>query len=213
MIVSSAPQVRRARVKDLDEVARVLAEAFSDYPWTRWTIDARDHRQRIEGLQRLTLERVGLPHGHVWIADVEGTIEAAAIWMDSRTPPPERVWTDMAREQRVLEGDRHNASRAAERAVSGLRPELPHLYLGAVGTRSRSQRRGLGAALLEPALASADDEQMHAFLETSSEPNLRFYGRLGFEVIDQLQIEGGPPVWGMLREPKNVSRDRARTDR
>lgn len=186
-------------------MARVLAEAFSDYPWTRWTIDARDHRQRIEGLQRLTLERVGLPHGQVWIVDVDGTIEAAAIWMDSRTPPPERVWAGMASEQRLLEGDRHDASRAAERAVSRLRPERPHLYLGTVGTRSVSRRRGLGAAVLEPALANADDEQMHAFLETSSKANLRFYGRLGFELIDEVRIDGGPPVWGMLREPMEVT--------
>ena len=200
MTTASTPQVRRARLQELDELARVLADAFADYPWTRWTVDARDHRRRIEGLQRLTLERVGLPHGRVWVADA-GTIEAVAIWMDSRTPPPERLWADMASEQRVLEGDRHDAARAAELVVGRLRPQRPHLYLGAVGTRRRSQRRGLGAAVLEPDLAAADEEQMAAFLETSSEENLRFYGRLGFEVVDEVHIDGGPPVWAMLREP------------
>ena len=39
-------------------------------------------------------------------------------------------------------------------------------------------------------------------LETSSEANLRFYGRLGFEVVDEVRIEAGPPVWAMLRAPK-----------
>lgn len=194
------PQVRRAQLEELDELARVLADAFADYPWTRWTVDARDHRRRVEGLQRLTLERVGLPHGHVWVAGA-GTIEAVAIWTDSRTPPPARVWADMASEQRILEGDRHDAARAAELAVGRLRPERPHLYLGAVGTRTRSQRRGLGVAVLEPALAAADDEQLASFLETSSERNLRFYARLGFEIVEEVQIEGGPPVWAMLREP------------
>jgi predicted GNAT family N-acyltransferase len=200
--VGSVPEVLRAEVDDLDEVARVLAEAFSDYPWTRWTVDAREHQERIEGLQRLALERVGFPHGQVWTVSVAGTIEAAAIWMDSRSPVPERAWTDMAVEQRILEGDRHEESRAAEAAIAELRPERPHLYLGAVGTRTRSRRRGLGTAVLEPTLAAADHEEIPAVLETSSLSNLAFYGQLGFEVVHEVQIEGGPPVWAMLREPR-----------
>lgn len=60
--------VRRAGTADVDAACAVLAGAFSDYAWTRWTVDGRDHEHRIEGLQRLFIERVGLPDGgpHVW---------------------------------------------------------------------------------------------------------------------------------------------------
>ncbi len=194
-------QVRRAQVHELDEIARVLADAFSDYPWTRWTVDASDHRARIEGLQRLVLEHVGFPHGEVWVTTVTGTISAAAIWTDSRRPPPDDVWAAMAAERRSLEGDRHEAARAAEEAVGPLQPEVPHLYLGAAGTRSSTQRRGLGAAVLAPVLAAADDEQIAAFLETSSERNVHFYRRLGFDIVGEIRIQGGPAVWAMLRRP------------
>jgi GNAT superfamily N-acetyltransferase len=195
------PQLRSAVSEDLDEVAKVLADAFADYPWTRWTVDSRNHAERIEGLQRLVLERVGLPFGRVWVACVGARIEAASIWTDSRTPPPEHAWSGMADEQRALEGDRHEAACAAEAAAAHLRPTSPHLYLGAVGTRARSQRLGLGTAVLAPTLAEADDDGVAAFLETSSEDNLRFYGRLGFEVVGHVQLAGGPPVWAMLRPP------------
>lgn len=201
MSVPSGRRVRRAGIGDLDGIAQVLADAFSDYAWTRWTVDASDHRRRIEGLQRLALEHLGIPFGQVWVACTANTIEAAAIWTDSRCPPPEAAWAEIAGEQRALEGDRHEASRAAEEAVSRLQPELPHLYLGAVGTSTASQRQGLGAAVLAPTLAAADEEQIHAFLETSSDANLRFYARLGFDVVDEVRIEGGPPVWAMLRPP------------
>src|SRR6516225_4503597 len=45
--------VRRAVAADLDAAAAVLADAFADYPWTRWTVDSRRHIERVEGLQRL----------------------------------------------------------------------------------------------------------------------------------------------------------------
>jgi predicted N-acetyltransferase YhbS len=197
----SGPLVRRATSSDVEDIARVLADAFSDYPWTRWTVDGRDHGQRIAALQRLALERIGLPYGQVWVACVDDRIEAAAVWMDSRTPLPSSAWEAMAHEQRSLEGDRHEASRAAEAAIARLRPELPHLYLATVGTTGRSQRRGLGSAVLAPGLAAADDAGLSAFLETSSDDNLAFYRRLGFEIVDEVQIEGGPPVWAMSRGP------------
>lgn len=194
-------QVRRAEGHELGEIARVLADAFSDYPWTRWTVDARDHRTRIEGLQRLVLEHVGFAHGEVWVATVAGTIAAAEIWTDSRRPPPDDVWTAMAAERRSLEGDRHEAARAAEEVVGPLQPEVPHLYLGAVGTRSGTQGRGLGSQVLAPVLAAADDEQIAAFLETSSERNVGFYRRLGFDIVSETHIRGGPWVCAMLRRP------------
>ena len=46
------------------------------------------------------------------------------------------------------------------------------------------QGRGVGSALLEPALARADGEGMPCYLETQKEENLSFYARHGFAVRD-----------------------------
>lgn len=174
MTVPSSLQVRRATIEDLDEIAHVLVDAFSDYPWTRWTVDAGEHPARIEGLQRLALQHVGFPHGQVWIAHTATAIESAAIWTDSRRPD-RHAWTDSAAaEQRALGGDRHHASQAAHEVTRQLQPDTPHLYLDVVGTRAASQKLGLGTAVLAPGLATADQEQIHAYLETSSEANLGF---------------------------------------
>lgn len=100
MTLPSDRHVRRAEIEDLDQIQRVLADAFPDYPWTRWTVDARDHRNRIARLQRLVPDHVGLPYGQVWIASIASTIKGAAIWTDSRSPPAEHAWAGMASEQR-----------------------------------------------------------------------------------------------------------------
>jgi ribosomal protein S18 acetylase RimI-like enzyme len=195
--------VRRATADELDLVAAVLGAAFADYPWTRWTVDGRDHVRRVTALQRLALERVGLPYGEVWVANVDEAVAAVAVWMDSAVAIPAPVWTAMAAEQVALEGDRHDASVVAEQLTQGMRPAGRHYYLATVGTAPAAQRRGLGSAVLTPVLRRADAEQVPAYLETSATSNLDFYAGHGFTVTDHRQLpDGGPPVWAMTRLPR-----------
>jgi GNAT superfamily N-acetyltransferase len=103
-----------------------------------------------------------------------------------------------------LEGSRHAASIAAEAFVAPLRPQTPHYFLGAVGTRRDRQREGLATATLTPILERADQEDEPAFLETSSAANVRFYERLGFTVVSEADVpDRGPHVWTMLRRRSN----------
>ncbi|WP_051516014.1 hypothetical protein [Candidatus Blastococcus massiliensis] len=76
------PEVRLAGPEDVPAAAAVLAEAFADYAWTRWTVDAADHEQRLLALRRLFLEEVALPFGRV---------DVGSVWMPG-TGVPEDVW-------------------------------------------------------------------------------------------------------------------------
>ena len=64
-----------------------------------------------------------------------------------------------------------------------------------------AQGRGLGSSVLAPVLGRCDDEGLGAYLESSKEENLAFYSRHGFEVTEEVQLPGGPPVWLMWRDP------------
>jgi hypothetical protein len=55
--------VRPATPDDVPDAADVLADAFADYPWTRWTVDADDHGERLRPLHHLYLSAVALPFG------------------------------------------------------------------------------------------------------------------------------------------------------
>lgn len=197
----SGVRVRRAGPADVDRAAAVLADAFADYAWTRWTVDADDHAARIYGLQRLVIERIALPHGEVWVAnDDDAAIVSAAIWMLPTSSVPLRILEAAAAAQAELEGSRHDASLRAEAACAPIRPAEPHFYLGAVGTHSDRQREGLATAVLAPVLDRAEHENTPAFLETSDRANVEFYERLGFRVTGEIDVpDGGPHVWGMLR--------------
>jgi len=195
-------EVRRATVPDLDAAAAVLGAAFADYPWTRWTVDARDHVWRITALQRLALERYGLAFGEVWLATVDDAITSVAVWMDSAATIPDAVHDGCRGEVAWLEGSRHSASVAAERELDGSRPSERHYFLATVGTVPAMQRVGIGRAVLTPVLAVADRDNVLAALETSSPSNVSFYSQLGFDVVESRTISGGgPDVWAMRRVP------------
>jgi GNAT superfamily N-acetyltransferase len=78
----------------------------------------------------------------------------------------------------------------------------PHMYLAVLGVEPERQGLGLGSQLLRPGLELCDAEGLPAYLETGKERNLAFYGRHGFDVIDQIVLPGGPPLWFMWREAR-----------
>lgn len=75
-------------------------------------------------------------------------------------------------------------------------------YLPVLGVDPRHQGKGFGRKLLEPTLARFAREGLPVWLDTASEPNVRFYQRLGFEVCEETVVPGiDVRMWGMLREP------------
>ncbi|MDQ3739817.1 MAG: GNAT family N-acetyltransferase, partial [Actinomycetota bacterium] len=81
-------------------------------------------------------------------------------------------------------------------------PRAPHFYLPTLGVAPEAQGRGLGSALLAPMLERCDVEGVGAYLESSKERNVAFYGRHGFRVVDEMTFPRGPRLWLMWRDPR-----------
>lgn len=194
-----ALEVRRGAQADLPAVADVLGQAFADYPWTRWCVDADDHVRRITELQRISLDVLGLPFGLVWLGERNGKVISAAVWTDSRTDVDRSRFIELADRSRSLHGNRLHAAIDAE-AEGFPRPPAPHLFLETMGTHPDHRRRGHGAAVLGPGLELADREDLMCGLETSTEGNVAFYQSVGFDVVHHRVVaNGGPDVWTMWR--------------
>lgn len=195
-------ETRPATVADLHRAAEVLGEAFADYAWTRWTVDADDHERRVTELQRTALQHLGLVYGRVWVSSVGGRVHSVSVRMDSAVVVPSRVGQRLQPTIRALEGSRHEASVAAEAELRGWRPRARHLYLATIGTTPAMQGKGLATRALAPVLDEADAEGVGVFVETSSASNVTFYSRLGFAVTGRRRVGAdGPRVWAMLRPP------------
>jgi ribosomal protein S18 acetylase RimI-like enzyme len=195
--------VCKATLADVPRLAQALASAFQDDPVIAWVFPD-EHRRRavLAAFMEFRLRKLAFPHDEVWMTDGG---DAAAVWL----PPPGR-W-QLSRPQRLLLlpalvrffGLRTASVLGGLERMEKRRPDdPPHWYLFILGTEQAAQGRGLGSALLAQMLARVDADRMPAYLESSNERNLAWYGRHGFEVTSELAIPGGPRIWPMWREPR-----------
>ncbi|ESQ01042.1 GNAT family N-acetyltransferase [Streptomyces albidoflavus] len=193
------PVVRPLTDADIPASVDALARAFADYPFTRHVIAAEGHAERVRRFQEICLTRIGMVYGRVWVAD-EG--RAVAVWA---TPDedPSPAFAEVGPVLGELIGDRQAAYESAEQAVAPYRPQEPAWFLNTVAVAPEAQGKGLGGAVLVPGIEEAERAGYPAFLETSSERNVRFYERLGFRVTAAVTLpDGGPRTWCMRKDPR-----------
>jgi ribosomal protein S18 acetylase RimI-like enzyme len=191
----------------LDTAGGTLARAFVDDPMFEWVFpDPASRARKLGVLNRIPLE-YGLRYGLLVTESDSG--RGVAIWLrpgQSLTPlgmarcgmlsAPVKVGFAalgrFARANAMMEP-------VHKQAMGG----RPHWQLLIVGVDPDLQGRGLGAALVRDGLHRADRDGLACYLDTSKAANVPFYEHLGFETVDQVQLgKGGPPGWGMRREPQ-----------
>ncbi len=199
-----AHTTRRAARDDVAALVEVLGRAFDDDPVACFLF--RGDRRRRRGLRRffrIQLTALYAGDGEVWTTD---DLAGAAIWAPpGKALPGLRDLWHLA----PLLPDLAGLGRSVPDAVRLLaeverhRPREPHWYLATLGTDPDRQGKGVGSALLADVLRRSDQEGAPAYLESSKERNLAFYGRHRFEVTGELQVpRGGPRLWFMRREPR-----------
>jgi GNAT superfamily N-acetyltransferase len=195
--------VRHVTDADVDHLAGVLARAFFDDPVILWMLPDDDRRRRMGHRAYQTfLRRMFLPNGEVY---TDRERRGAALWA-----PPGRWKTPVGTQLRMAPRlARILTVRRVPRTVRGLShiehahpDEVPHWYLGILGTEPAAQGQGIASAVMKPVLDRCDAEGVPAYLESSKHANIAFYRRHGFEVTDTISLPDGPDLWGMWREPR-----------
>jgi ribosomal protein S18 acetylase RimI-like enzyme len=191
--------VRAATAADVEAMAEALARSFHDDPVMTWLFTddpdkkytrlkgfmAREGRRHLRHHEVFTTdEHPGAaywdPPGH-WKTPVADIIKSTPFFLKAMGPRMPRALRGLS----MIEKEHAKAE--------------DHYYLAVLGTAPDHQGKGIGSALLQPVLERCDSEGVGAYLESSKEQNLAFYGRHGFEVIQELQLPGGPPLWPMWR--------------
>jgi ribosomal protein S18 acetylase RimI-like enzyme len=203
MTISLAPPVvRRAIADEAGPLATTLARAFHHDPVNTYFFSAeRSRLARAERFYRVTvLERTCFPDGAVYAA---GGWAGVAAWV-----APGRAHKSLREQLRTVPELLRIGGRDIPRQLRAValmdrhHPREPHWYLWFLGVAPEAQGRGLGAALMEPALERCDAEGMPAYLDATTWSIRRYYERFGFEVTGELTLPGGPTMWPMWREPR-----------
>jgi ribosomal protein S18 acetylase RimI-like enzyme len=201
---TGGPDVRRAVNDDVGVLVEVLARAFDDDPVPNFLF--RGDRARHKGLRRffsIQLRHMYMDVGEVWTTEA---VTGAALW----APPTMRRpgWNDLLHLVPVVPYLARLGRRAPDvgrllSAVDRARPTDMHWYLATLGTDPAHQGQGIGSSLVQTTLDRADAEGLPAYLESSKEENLAFYGRHGFEVTGEIHTPGGgPTLWLMWRDAR-----------
>jgi ribosomal protein S18 acetylase RimI-like enzyme len=202
-------KIVRAQRKQVDVVAQILGEAFSDDPVTKWI---SPNVRWMHSYFCVLYKHFFLPYGEVYLTqDASG----AALWL-----PPQRTMRQfpVLRSIEILGGifSTSGASAALRSMMTAVYFDFhhlkePHYYLHAIGVRKKRTENGLGTRLIQEVLTRCDHESVPAYLENTNIRNMAFYQRLGFKVISNIKFPGqGPELWLMLRRPaKNKVHDGA----
>ena len=198
--------VRLATREEIPELAAVLARAFAHDPFYAWMAgDAPERGQRMRdgwsGILRYGSDRLA----HTFTTDDRAGV---AIWL----PPGWRgpSFLDSLRQMPALARlTGWGRLREVADAVATLEEHRhrhvpsPHFYLSALGVDPDRQREGIGTALVQPVLEASDRGGAPAYLETAVARNVLLYERLGFDVVEEIDLPGTDiHGWLMVRAPR-----------
>ncbi|MFK7981062.1 MAG: GNAT family N-acetyltransferase [Saprospiraceae bacterium] len=131
----------------------------------------------------------------------------ASLWLKPQT---EEVWEQQSQAKKAFLKNHFGAESVTvyKKIVRGMEEmeetviEDDYWYLSILAVAKTYQGQGFGKQLLAPVLAEADKLGITTYLETFTEVNLIFYGKLGYEVA----LEYVAPIlnktcWILVRHP------------
>jgi len=202
--VVSIDRSRRARAVD------ALTHAFVDDPMWRCVLPDRDARgtllrpmwNALVGFACVYGQALTTPDGAGAACWIRPGKTRTTLWMILRTGMA--LPRSMMRLPRDARERFFEMMRLLDRSHRALMPD-PHWYLWVLGAAPEAQGRGIGRALLAPILDRADAAGVPCYLETQTEGNVAFYGKSGFDVIDERREPVCDlPIWFLRREPRRA---------
>jgi ribosomal protein S18 acetylase RimI-like enzyme len=201
VVVSGAvpTTIRAAAAADVPVLADALGRAFEHDPGWAWIYPQPDAAARLARMFRTMLD-VAARRGATVLTDEAA--RGAAIWQRADRRSFGTVGTLRMGVAMVASGAKVQRGQRLLKEIERRHPHAPHWYLATLGTDPRHQGGGVGSALVRHVVDAAANAGEAAYLETLTASNVAFYERLGFRVVDELDVPGGGPhVWLMWRDP------------
>jgi GNAT superfamily N-acetyltransferase len=185
--------------KDFKATSDMLGDAFREDPI--WKDIMKNQEKRFPHTFGVPT-KYGLKYGKIYAPTSD--IEAAAVWIG----PP---YIDMTIWRIFRSGAFSVAMKLGLKIaflVSKVFDQLvkdrqrlmkgEYLYLNALGVSPEKQGTGLGSKLVKAMIENLDP-QYPIYLETESERNVRFYEKLGFKVLNTIEVPTlNLPMWEMV---------------
>ena len=192
--------------KDIDRLAEVAADAYSDYPLHNWFTKGKYDAVVSKLIMQISLKT--MTEDAVIYADSE-EINGFAVWLPfgftgSKTLP----FLFSGGLRLIFHSGFGIIGRLLtyENYAMNLKKEFTDnydWYLYNLSIKKDAQGKGIASKLMRPMLEFCDNEQMVAYLETNKESNVSLYEHYGFSLMKEELIPKTPVVhYSMVRHPK-----------
>lgn len=180
--------VRVATAADRQDLIRIIRHSFQHDPCFQWITAKSGHKNKLDELSRYVVEEA-LAKGKVFISIDKN---AAALWHSEQEEAFSFAY--VKRNIRfLLQLGLRTVTRSLS-LVSATKKEIPiqgkYIYLSCIGVLPEAQGKGLAKKLIMPALHQAKEKNIDVFLETANTVNVDIYQRMGFNLNNNIRIEG-----------------------
>lgn len=220
---------------DIDGAIDTIQKAFAADPYNNWVYPDRSKVSLTRNRVSLTLRcRWGIAHGLFYVARDTADpsrILGCAMWLPPQPADQPDSWSLYlsywwlwANQVRMnlwygrggLSTKRYWIwkSRQAEAQAELWKDPRGYYFCNIVTVLPEAQGKGVGRALMEEVLKTADKEGMPCYLESSrDEPNVAIYEKFGFKLLREMECRDGEGekdavmLYCMMRAPQVRSED------
>jgi ribosomal protein S18 acetylase RimI-like enzyme len=172
---------------DKELIVNILTNSFKDNKSVNYIIkqDSKGLR-RIRGLMEYSFE-ICLAFGQVLLSD-DNKACALVLYPDKKKTSLKSVWLDTKLAFSCIGISNLGKAMKREADIKKGHPAALLSYLWFIGVRPQEQGKGAGSHLLSEIIDKSKAEDRIICLETSTERNLPWYKKFGFEIYNKLDF-------------------------
>jgi len=164
------------------QVIEILSECVENNKSINWIVKQDSKRkERIRDLMDYSFEAC-IESGQIYLTEnLTGAIICSNS--DDKLPILEEAYLTAQLVWKVIGIDGIGKALRRENYINQYHPQDEEfLYIWFIGLKKSEQGKGAGSAMLQEILNMSNKEQLPIYVETSTEKNLHFYKKHGFEV-------------------------------
>ncbi|MCC6299971.1 MAG: GNAT family N-acetyltransferase [Anaerolineales bacterium] len=182
-------EYRQLTLADLESMAQVLAQSFSEDPLVSFILPNAQTRVRTVAKFFRAMGRLNIRAGSAF--GIGKPLQGVAVWSFPNKPEASASPKDLLTFLPVLFSPYAIGLRRARAVLSQIdanhkkhAPE-PHFYLDNLGVLASARGQGLSSKLIRPFLQMADEQKLIAYTDTVTKSNVPLYQHFGFELVEE----------------------------
>ncbi len=198
---------RQLTLSDLERMAQVLAQSFSEDPLVSFILPNAKTRVKTVAKFFRAMGRLNIRAGSAF--GVGEPLQGVAVWSFPNKPEASATLKDLLSFLPVLFSPYPFGVRRARDVLGQIdanhkkHASAPHFYLDNLGVLAPSRGQGLSSKLIRPFLEMADSQNVIAYTDTVTRSNVPLYQHFGFDLVEENFIAStGITTYALRRIPR-----------